>query len=323
MENDDMGYFMENGTFTLSLDTELIWGVVHWARKEHEQSVLKAREIISELLELMDKYHIPATWAVVGHLFLDKCEIRGGRKHADMPRPNYSWLKEDWYDVDPATNLKADPLFYGKDIVEKIISTKTKHEIGCHGFSHIIFDERGCSAEVADAELKKCRQLAQSFGITLSSMVFPQNSIGHLKILKENGFKCYRGPEPLWYEKYPKLVRKAVHPIDVALAVKPPVVEPIQALPGLWNIPGSMLYLSCDGIRGMVPVSARVAKAKKGIDLALQEKKIFHLWFHPFNIASNMQQMLAGIEEIFSYAERKKSEGLEIKTMLGIVGGIR
>ncbi len=305
-----------SGIFTLSLDTELIWGVVQWARKEHEESVAMAREIIDELLGLMDKYDVQATWAVVGHLFLDKCRIENGKKHSDMPRPQYSWLAKDWYDVDPCTDIETDPFFYGKDIIKKIIKAKTKHEIGCHAFSHVIFGEQGCTGEVADAELKKSKELAKSFGIELKSLVFPQNSIGHLEIVKNNGFTCYRGPDPLWYNSYPHLLRKAMHPLDVGLAMCPPVVEARETLPGLWNIPGSMLYLSCDGVRKLIPVSSRVAKAKKGIDSAIKQDMIFHLWFHPFNLASNMKNMLNGLEEIFSYVDKNIDENrLEIKTM--------
>lgn len=313
---------MDSGAFTLSLDTELIWGVVHWTRKEHERSVSRAREVIGALLSLMDQYDIPATWAIVGHLFLDSCRAENGKKHPDMPRPGYSWLGEDWYEVDPCTDIESDPHFYGRDIVEGILAAGTRHEIGCHSFSHPIFGEMGCTKEVAEAELKKCRALARDFGVELKTMVFPQNSVAYLDVLKDNGFSCYRGMDPLWYNGYPKTMQKVIHPLDVALATNPPVVEPEEVLPGLWNIPGSMLYLSCDGIRNAIPVSSRVAKAKKGIDRAIRQKRIFHLWFHPFNLASRMHDMLEGIESIFRYVNEKKETGeIEVKTMQEYGGG--
>jgi peptidoglycan/xylan/chitin deacetylase (PgdA/CDA1 family) len=106
------------------------------------------RGCIDTLLNLFEQHKIPATWAVVGHLFLDHCEKEDGIPHKDMPRS-----KEDWYSSDPCTDIKRDPLYYGKDIVEKILSNRIEHEISYHSFSHVAFSE--CSKEVAEAEIKE------------------------------------------------------------------------------------------------------------------------------------------------------------------------
>ena len=47
-----------------------------------------------------------------------------------------------------------------------------------------------------------------------------------------------------------------------------------------------MLYLSCAGIRKFIPISSHYPKAK-GINRAIKRGEVFHLWFHPFNLASN------------------------------------
>jgi len=146
----------------------------------------KVRGCIDTLLSLFEKYNIPATWAVVGHLFLNHCEKEDGIPHKDMPR-----FKENWYSSDHCTDIQRDPLYYGRDIVEKILSNRIEHEIGYHSFSHVIFSE--CSREVAEAEIKMGDKLAKEFGIALKSFVFPKNNIGHVDVLKKNGFKIYRG----------------------------------------------------------------------------------------------------------------------------------
>jgi hypothetical protein len=56
-----------------------------------------------------------ATWAIVGHLFLDHCEKEDGIPHKDMPR-----FTDGWYSCDPCTGIHKDPLYYGRDIIEKI-----------------------------------------------------------------------------------------------------------------------------------------------------------------------------------------------------------
>ena len=181
---------MDKPTFVISLDTELLWGYVAHPTLEAvnlmKSDSKKGRGCIDTLLNLFEKHNIPATWAVVGHLFLDHCECEGGIPHKEMPR-----FKDDWYSADPCTDIRRDPLYYGKDIVEKILSNRIEHEIGYHSFSHVVFSE--CNREVVEAEIKVGIKLAKEFGITLKSFVFPENKIGHVDVFKENGFKIYRG----------------------------------------------------------------------------------------------------------------------------------
>ena len=61
----------ERGAFLLSIDTELAWGTVHLGLdKSYQAQYAQCREVINRLLELMERFEIKATWAVVGHLFL-------------------------------------------------------------------------------------------------------------------------------------------------------------------------------------------------------------------------------------------------------------
>ena len=87
-------------TFIVSLYVELLWGAVHYPLHKSVSLVkndgTKVRGCIDILLNLFQKHNIPATWAVVGHLFLDHCECEDGIPHKEMPR-----FKEDWYSADP------------------------------------------------------------------------------------------------------------------------------------------------------------------------------------------------------------------------------
>jgi peptidoglycan/xylan/chitin deacetylase (PgdA/CDA1 family) len=202
--------------FIISLDTELIWGYAAYPSKEAvslmKNDSKKVRGCIDILLNLFEKHNIPATWAIVGHLFLDHCECEDGMPHKDMPR-----FKKDWFSSDPCTDIKRDPLYYGRDIVEKILSNRIEHEIGYHSFSHVIFSE--CRREVAEAEIKEGIKLAKELGITLKSFVFPENKIGHIDVLKENGFKIYRGENLGRYDPNQSfLIRKFNGGIDKMIA---------------------------------------------------------------------------------------------------------
>jgi hypothetical protein len=65
---------------------------------------------------------------------------------------------------------------------------------------------------------------------------------------------------------------------------------------GLINIPASMMYFPQHGRRRQIPASLRVRRALKGVDSAARERRIFHLWFHPTNLADETDSMLAGLD---------------------------
>ena len=44
-----------------------------------------------------------------------------------------------WYD--PGTDIRSDPLYYGRDLIEAIVGNKVEHEIGYHSFSHVRFSD--------------------------------------------------------------------------------------------------------------------------------------------------------------------------------------
>jgi peptidoglycan/xylan/chitin deacetylase (PgdA/CDA1 family) len=266
---------------------------------------------------MLQTYEIAATWAVVGHLFLESCR-RGddGRAHEDLPRPTLSWYPFDWYGQDPCTNRAKDPLWYGDDIVDLLLSAPTPQEIGCHSFSHLIFGDPGCSELVARADIAECGRLAEQRGIRLRSFVFPRNSEGHHSLLQESGFTAYRGKDKNWFNALPRTASRAAHLIDQAAAVEPPVSLPQLKVPGLWNIPGSMVILERRGARTVIPLSSMIAKGKAGLARAVRESKVFHLWLHPFNLTRDPEGMLGVLRAIIEEAVRLKGEGvLDIETM--------
>jgi hypothetical protein len=305
------------GTFVLTLDTELAWGCMDIGGLEiFREDYERTREVIDRLLEILVRYRIGATWAFVGHLFLDRCALVNGVKHPEIIRPKYPWWDQDWFHFDPATDVDTDPIWYGADIVKKVLSCPVPQEIACHSFSHVIFGDPGCSRESARSEVRRCVELAGELGIRLESFVFPRNKVGHPDVLAEFGFTCFRGEDPCWYASLPGPLRRLGHIVDQFLAVEPPVVEPVLDPSGLVNLPGSQIYLPAHGFRRLLPVGCRVRKAIKGLTRAGREGKVFHLWFHPFNLSRRTAALLGGLETIFAKTVELRSEGIvQTKTM--------
>lgn len=307
---------MKKGVFCLSLDTELLWGRHDLPHEQFIPRVTQERNIIKKVLSLTKKYKFPVTWAIVGHLFLDKCSVILNTKHPEIKRPRYSWVKDDWFTSDPCTNIRQNPQWYGLDIV-KSIKAIGFHEIASHSFSHMIFDVPGCSKTSAESEIKACVYLAKQYGIKLTSFVFPRNGVGHLAILKHYGFLAYRGVQPQIYTVIPFL-NTIIQAVDLFLPTSPPVSKPLR-VSGLVNIPASLYFVSARGIRKYIPRNVRFFKVKRGIDRAIKEKKIFHLWTHPTDFVDRTDMLMKDFEHILEYASQKQVEGvLDVKTMAEI-----
>jgi peptidoglycan/xylan/chitin deacetylase (PgdA/CDA1 family) len=313
---------LDRGVFTLSLDFELIWGTLDRGVETFRQAVEREREeVIDRLLALLAEFEISATWCTLGHLFLESCGPFDGRKHPEIVPPAHESVP-DWFARDPCSSEARDPIFYGKSLVDRVLDCPVPQEMGCHSFSHPIFSDAGCSRATAHSELAECVRLATERGFEMRSFAFPRNRVGHLDVLREHGFSVYRGPDPAWYEdgRWPRPVKRLGHLADVVLARRPAVVLPEETLPGLWNLPGSMIYFPMHGRRRYIPLSVRVSRAFKGLEAAVSERRVFHLWFHPTNLAFESEAMFRGLRRIFERAaELRSADRLAIMPMRDVV----
>jgi peptidoglycan/xylan/chitin deacetylase (PgdA/CDA1 family) len=310
--------------FTISIDTELAWGSFDRdGLRKYEKEYAQEREIIRDLLLMFERYRIKATWAIVGHLFLQRCAKNGPNSHSHVLEPQYSWYPDGWLSHDPFSDVSKDPFFYAPDIVDAILGSSQKHEIASHTFSHAILGDAECSADVARSQLTECRRLAEEKGLHLHSVVFPRNSIGHLDILCELGFTCFRGREKTWYsiKGAPKYASKLFHFADKLLALSPPVYTEIECLmcgkesSAIVNVPASMFFAPYKGLWRLVRISDRIRQAKKGLASAIQEKALFHLWFHPVNLASSSQLIDALEEILFEVSKMVEAGNMHSMTM--------
>ena len=298
-------------TFALTFDTELVWGSFDlMSPQEFARRYPDIRSTISAVLRILDRYQVSATWAVVGHLFLEQCRRDGsGLAHPELIRPRQRHRPGDWYDADPCTDRTRDPLWYGDDILDALQAARTPQEIGCHSFSHVLYGDPDLTREAVDADLDACAALASSRGIALRSFVFPRNSEGHHEALRAHGFRAYRGVDPTWHGRLAGPAARVGHLIDQTAGLPPPASQPQETLPGLWNIPGSALLMDRTGIRRFIPTASRVRKASAGLRRAKATGGVFHLWTHPFNLASDPRSMIAALEAIVQQAADLRDRG--------------
>ncbi len=273
--------------FTVSLDFELLWGTADrsYSGAFEPLCAIEREQVFDRLLGLVAEYGISATWAVVGKLFV----ADGG----------------------------LDPLHHASDLVEKIRRCPVPQEIGSHTLTHALIGQ--ISRAEAEAELEGWTRLARLAGVEYQSIVFPRNCAGHADVVRSSGFRCFRGMEHAWYAGRARPVRRLGHLLDIVTARTPNSVLP-RLEDGLWNIPGSMLYTPAFGVRRFLPVWLRVLRANRGLDRAIGRREVFHLWFHPTDLAVRTDAMLEGLRSIFERAVRLRDAGeLDILPMRALI----
>jgi peptidoglycan/xylan/chitin deacetylase (PgdA/CDA1 family) len=282
------------GTFILSLDTEIAWGTDSFDLPRCAPYFDAYPHLLRRLIDLLDQYHIPATWAVVGQLMLKPDDKRS----LIMASPGLDEIR--WY--------------HAPYVVEWIRAAKTPHEIGTHTFSHVYTDDPNTTQKLWEDELRDVVKLHRQLKLpSIRSIVYPRNQIKYLDTLPKYGIIAYRGIEG----NRPRERRGLAHLLDRALALPPPTYDlsACKTNDQLVNLPASQFLLAYDGLRGRIPTASRVRQARLGMEQAARKNELYHLWFHPFNLGTS-PRMFEALEQILQIASALREQGkLQILTM--------
>jgi len=269
---------MPMGTVTISIDLELAWGNWDNLQNSHESRIAQVeRPIISALLKIFERYNVPVTWAFVAGL-LDR------ESSAKMPGSERIW--------------------YAPDVIETIVSSRVRHELGSHGGTHRYFDEM--SEDEAKIDLEFAKSIHRSHELPFSSFVFPRNKVAKLEILESYGIKIYRGVDQAWHQRVRELsteLGRIAHLIDKFLPLTPQAVFP-RKKDRLINLPGSMLFIGRDGVRRFISSKNMELKLNKGVTTAITQGRVFHLWFHPSNFWHETEKQLIIFENFIADVAR-------------------
>jgi peptidoglycan/xylan/chitin deacetylase (PgdA/CDA1 family) len=277
LEDNQPGYFL------FSLDTELGWGFFDLDQPRSRilsPGGLRERKMFERLLDVFDEFGIVATWAIVGHLFYKRCE------ECEIC-PILKWQgKYHSFDEIYKTN---NSLWYGADIVDSLLSRKTPHEIGFHGYTHQLFDENAMSAEDAQLEIHEWLRVTNRVSITPRTVIFPRNVIGHLTAFQEAGFVCYRGKEIQTNIYQLQMVGKLIKHLDQIVSLSTPYIYKLSdcEMNGLVNLRSSQdffgfnrqLELFLDSIHLS---NIRLRRMINAVRKAASEKKVVHICSHPW-----------------------------------------
>lgn len=318
----------DRGKFVISLDFELFWGVRDKKTIEgYGANILGVRQAIPAMIALFDKYEVKSTFSTVGFLFAPDRNVLLN----SLPdlKPSYSDANLSPYEEVKRVGFDEndDPYHFGFSLLKQIIDSKN-HEVGTHTFCHYYCVEPGQSAEEFRHDLLAAKQIAATHDIKVKSLVFPRNQFNeeYLAVCKEAGIESYRGNPSSWlYEPRSKndesLIRRAWRFADTYI-----------------NLTGhhcytknhvqSSLIFNIAGSRFLRPYSARLSfldafrlrRIKNAMLHAARNKKLFHLWWHPHNFGSNLQQNINFLEKILKYYRKMHNKyEFDSVTMTGLV----
>lgn len=309
---------MRRAAFLITIDFELAWGMsFDGSHQSRERTLLNGRDAIHRLLDLLDQYTIPATWATVGHLFLEGCKQVDGVAHPEVVHPTYETSGLDPYSFDPCSDVRSFPLWYAPDLIENITSRRVGHELASHSFGHLLLGDPACSSETALSDFQAGQEIGHQHGLAFRSFVFPQHMAAYLDMLTDFGFSSYRTETRDVAWRYPYIIRRAGRIISNALGIAPRVLHPEIGSKELVNLPASLRFALPESRQRWVITPARlVRRCKRGIEKAMRSDGMFQMYFHDFNLGVRSSEFFAALEEVLEFVDRNVKVGnLNVLTM--------
>jgi peptidoglycan/xylan/chitin deacetylase (PgdA/CDA1 family) len=311
------------GALVISLDFEIHWGVRDHrpANSPYRTNLLGERQAIPAMLRLFEAYGIHATWATVGMLFArtrDEWQALSPRV-----KPHYTRSELFPYDEPLGEDEEADPLHFAPTLIGLIRDTPGQ-EIATHTFSHYYCLEHGQSAETFAADLESARSAMTRFGLAApESIVFPRNqrNAKYDDVLQKSGIKVFRGNQRSWMHANgdsPGLsnLHRAFRLVDTYAGGKHLIDwDDVEQANGLFNVPASFFFRPySDRLKPLEKI--RIRRLRRALRSAAEERKIIHLWWHPHNFGSHLEENLGALEEILSeFSALSRSCGMQTLTM--------
>lgn len=311
------------GSFLISLDFELYWGVRDCLDlAECKERLLKVHQIIPRLVELFKKEGIHASFATVGMLMTRNAEELNKFKPALLP--NYSNTHLSPYNgyLSNVEGVNHD-LHFAPELVELIKQTDGL-EVGSHTFSHYYCLANGQDAATFEADLKAHVALAQSKGMRLKTLVFPRNQYNqqYLEICKKHGIVAYRGNESSWIyaardDSKETPLRRAFRLTDayINLSGHHTFSVKTQSSAQPYNFPSSRFLRPASPGNSMLE-NLRLRRITRAMDYAAKHGEVYHLWWHPHNFGEHTEANFEFLQKVIDhYHSLRQKYGFESLNM--------
>ncbi|MGI6243639.1 MAG: polysaccharide deacetylase family protein [Prevotella sp.] len=286
----------------------MMWGNIEtWTSEGYGASNIKqVREVINRMINLFERYDVKATFATVG-LIMQK-----PNSESLFPEklPTYKRKELSPYHNNFINRIKSadESLYFGLDIIERL-KRLPNIEIGSHTYGHYYCWEKGQTLSQFEADIKKAIEVAKENGIDLKSIVFPCNQIdlAYLEICSKYGITSYRGTPMKYFgksnSKFTFWKNRLCRLIDSYINLGGPTTFSLD------DVKDSNKILNIRASRFLRPYSKRLAfleglklrRIKNEMNYAVRHNEIYHLWWHPHNFGSNMEENFNTLEKILKY----------------------
>lgn len=320
----DLQQYKSAGVFVISLDFELHWGVRdHLSIDQYKRNLLGVREAVPAMLALFREFDIHATWATVGFLFFEsKQELL---RAVPTVVPEYANpVLSPYADLDRiGANEQEDPFHFAPNLIREIQRTPGQ-EIASHTFSHYYCLENGQDRRAFEADMKAAQAAAARFGIVLQSLVLPRNQVNmeYLPVLRDAGFRCYRGDAPGWFvrgvaKERESKIRRLLRLADAYVPIRRSTTFTIEDC-------GSEAPANVAASRYLRPWTAGSSKLDfllvrricRELTEAAERGRVYHLWWHPHNFGADPRENIARMRRILDhFSKLRQSRGLRSLSM--------
>jgi peptidoglycan/xylan/chitin deacetylase (PgdA/CDA1 family) len=306
----------KNGKFVISLDFELFWGVRDKRSIDtYGKNIIGVKQAIPAILSLCREYDVRITFSTVGFLFAqNKNELL---KYSPSLKPQYTETHLSPYtDMDSVgDNENDDPYHFGYSLLQQI-RVNPQHEIGTHTFSHYYCLEPGQTLTAFSADLVAARHIGQEKGIDVRSLVFPRNQFNqqYLDACKTAGIESYRGNPVSWlYAARNKndetLLRRLFRLADAYINITGHHCHSKQYVADapIPNVAASRFLRPFNKKLSLLE-GFRLKRITSSMKYAAKNKKLYHLWWHPHNFGSNLEENILFLKQIFTRFEQLREK---------------
>lgn len=301
---------MNKGSFVISLDFELMWGVRDKRTKEnYGDAIIGVKTAIAKMLESFKKHEVKVTFATVGFLFHKNRE----ELLINLPDNKVNYTDKD---LSPYPEISTylgknecdDPYYFGFGLLQ-LIKESDLHEISTHTYCHYYCLEPGQTLDMFKADLVKAIEVANREGVQIKSIVFPRNQYSqeYIEVCKQNGLTCYRGNEEHFVYKSSSgneqtAFRRALRLIDSYFNItgyhcyKYSFIE--KSFPH--NIPSSR-FLRPYNKKLKFLENQKLRRITRAMTYAARNNQVYHLWWHPHNFGRNTDKNIVMLEKILEH----------------------
>lgn len=294
---------MEHGVLVVSLDFELIWGMVD---KIYDKNVLKkvnnVKLVVPKILDLFKTYEIHATWAIVGLIMSEnKEEII---KHINNLDISYENKSLDLTNVISHLNQLDQSIFCNLDLVKSILHTPHQ-EIASHSFSHFYALEKGQSEKdfIHDINIFE-NILNNKLNLKASTYIDPrfQHKVSYERYLLDQGYDTYRGirEDKIENKKLPNIFKRWIKFCDRYFNFLGHRTYTIENYHKLLNVKESYFFRGYKnnhfGLEWL-----KMIRFKKAMHYAAKHNEMIHIWWHPFDFGLKVDKNINQLQHLLKY----------------------